>query len=288
MAWITALVFGVSDWLCGGSLILHGQTVDFNQDIRPILADHCYPCHGPDRNKRKADLRLDSPDGLTVPGKEGAILVPGDPNASILMQRVLTSDPDLLMPPPDAEHALSDLQKEKLSAWIQSGAEWDRHWSFIPPTRPELPEVTLQDWARGALDHFVLAKLESMGRRPLSSADARTLIRRLSLDLTGFPPSLDEVEAFDRSFSEVSLDVLVERLLASPHFGERMALPWMDAARYADTHGYQNDGEREMWPWRDWVIEAFNANLPFDQFTVEQLAGDLLPEPTLDQMANWH
>ncbi len=280
---ITAFVCGAGDWVCGGALSPRGESIDFNQDIRPILADHCYPCHGPDRNKRKADLRLDLPDGLTVVGKEGAILVPGDTEASLLIQRVVTSDPDLVMPPPDAEHALTDLQKEKLSQWVESGAEWDRHWSFIPPGKGTLPQVEMSDWARGAIDFFVLNKLESMERRPLPAADPRTLIRRLSLDLTGLPPSADDVASFERSYSEASFDMLVERLLASPHFGERMALPWLDAARYADTHGYQNDGEREMWPWRDWVIEAFNANMPFDQFTMEQLAGDLLPDATLDQ-----
>ena len=280
---ITAFVCGVGEWACVGGLSLRGQSIDFNQDIRPILADHCYPCHGPDRNKRKADLRLDLPDGLTVVGEEGAVLVPGDPEASLLIQRVMTFDPDLVMPPPDAEHALTDLQKKKLSQWVASGGEWDRHWSFIPPGKGQLPQVEMSDWVREAVDYFVLNKLESMERRPLPAADARTMIRRLSFDLTGLPPTVDEVDSFERSFSDRSYDALIERLLASPHFGERMALPWLDAARYADTHGYQNDGEREMWPWRDWVIEAFNTNMPFDQFTVEQLAGDLLPDATLDQ-----
>lgn len=267
----------------GEALSVHGQSIEFNRDVRPVLADHCFPCHGPDQSKRKADLRLDMPDGLTVPGNEGAVLVPGDPGASLLIQRVLTSDPDLVMPPPEAGHALTDQQKERLSEWVRSGAGWDRHWSFIPPRRRALPQVERSEWPLGALDHFVLAKLESMDRQPLPSADARTLIRRLYLDLTGLPPSIEEVESFVQTYSEASYDDLVVRLLASPHFGERMALPWLDAARYADTHGYQNDGEREMWPWRDWVIDAFNANMPFDQFTIEQLAGDLLPGATLDQ-----
>lgn len=280
---VAAFVSGGGDGLCGVSALLLGQSIDFNQDIRPILADHCFTCHGPDRNKRKADLRLDLPDGLTDSGNDGAILTPGEPDASLLIQRVMTSDPDLVMPPPDAEHALTDSQKEKLTEWVRSGAQWDRHWSFIPPSKGALPHIEMYEWPLGALDHFVLAKLESMGRQPLPSADARTLIRRLSLDLTGLPPSVDEVKSFVQAYSEESYDALVERLLASPHFGERMALPWLDAARYADTHGYQNDGEREMWPWRDWVIDAFNANMPFDQFTVEQLAGDLLPDATLDQ-----
>jgi hypothetical protein len=267
----------------GGALSVHGQSIEFNRDVRPVLADHCFPCHGPDQSKRKADLRLDMPDGLTVPGSEGAVLVPGDPGASLLIQRVLTSDPDLVMPPPEAEHALTDQEKERLSEWVRSGAVWDRHWSFIPPRRRALPQVERSKWPLGALDHFVLAKLESMDRQPLPLADARTLIRRLYLDLTGLPPSIEEVESFVQTYSEASYDDLVLRLLASPHFGERMTLPWLDAARYADTHGYQNDGEREMWPWRDWVIDAFNANMPFDQFTIEQLAGDLLPDATLDQ-----
>ena len=270
--------------LCA-NLTLSGDVsaVDFNHDIRPILSEHCFPCHGPDRNHRKAELRLDQPNGLMEERKGGPILIPGKAKNSQLIQRVLSRDPDEMMPPPEAVLELTQSQKDLLVQWVKEGAQWDTHWAFVPPHARELPEVKYRSWARHPIDFFVLKELESMERSPSKQADPRTLLRRLSFDLTGMPPKPNEVESFEGTLSDANYDAWVERLLASPHFGERMALPWMDAARYADTHGYQNDGDREMWRWRDWVVEAFNSNMPFDQFTVEQLAGDLLPDPTLDQ-----
>ncbi|MDC0267885.1 DUF1553 domain-containing protein [bacterium] len=264
--------------------VLHAeQVVDFSRDIRPILADHCYACHGPDREQRKASLRLDQPGEWTKPAGDQVIVSAGNAVESELIRRILSQDPDEVMPPPDAGLELTSNEKQLLERWVNEGAVWDRHWAFHPPQRPQVPEVDQTAWGRNPLDAFVLRVLEKKQWNPSPPADPRALIRRLSLGLTGLPPSLEEVDDFENAYSDVAYDTLVQRLLASPHFGERMALPWLDAARYADTHGYQNDGEREMWPWRDWVIHAFNLNMPFDQFTIEQLAGDLLPSPTLDQ-----
>ena len=259
--------------------------LDFNRDIRPILSDNCYKCHGPDAQTREADLRLDTEAGAFGDSGGGFFpVVKGNPDESEVIWRIETDDTEDLMPPADSELSLTAEEKSKLRQWISDGADWSQHWSFEPVDRPELPEVEQADWPRNGIDHFILERLEEEGLNPSPEADRRTLIRRLSLDLTGLPPTPAEVQAFVDDRSSDAYESLVDRLLASPRYGETMALPWLDAARYADTDGYQNDGPRDMWRWRDWVIEAYNRNLPFDQFTIEQLAGDLLENPTLDQL----
>ena len=259
--------------------------VDFNRDIRPILSDNCFKCHGPDEKTREAEMRLDTRAGIFGDLGGGYYpIAPGKPDDSEVIWRIWAEDGDDRMPPIDSGKTLSDQEKQLIRQWVEEGAEWKKHWSFEPVRRPELPEVSDAGWCRNGIDNFVLARLDSEGLKPAPEADRATLIRRLSLDLIGLPPTPDEVDAFLRDRSSNAYEKLVERLLDSPRYGEAMALPWLDAARYADTDGYQNDGPRYMWRWRDWVIDAYNRNLPFDRFTIEQLAGDLLPNPTLDQI----
>ena len=259
--------------------------IDFNRDIRPILSDNCFKCHGPDAQTREADLRLDTELGAFADLGDGFFpIVKGKPDESEIIWRIETEDTEDLMPPADSELALTEEEIAKLRQWITDGAEWNQHWSFEPVDRPELPKVENASWPRNGIDHFILERIEEEGLAPSPEADRRTLIRRLSLDLNGLPPAPAEVQAFLDDASANAYETLVDRLLSSPRYGETMALPWLDAARYADTDGYQNDGPRDMWRWRDWVIEAYNWNLPFDQFTIEQLAGDLLENPTLDQL----
>jgi len=260
-----------------------GETIDFNRDIRPILSDTCFKCHGPDEGQRQAELRLDTEQGLLGEREGKRIVVPGDVSASELFRRITTADSDERMPPVDSKLSLTEPQIALIRRWIEEGARWRQHWAFEPPRRAPLPMVRTSQWCRNAIDRFVLARLEQEEMRPSAEADRATLIRRVTLDLTGLPPSVQEVDAFLADRSPDAYERLVDRLLQSPAYGERMALVWLDAARYADTSGYQNDGPREMWRWRDWVIDAYNDGLPFDQFTMEQLAGDLLPQPTLDQ-----
>ena len=255
------------------------RPLDFNRDIRPILSENCFYCHGQDGNKREADLRLDD----RAAAIEAGAIVPGEPGASTILERIHSTDPDVLMPPPDSNRRLSDDQKKLLDRWIKEGAEYKQHWAFTPPVRPTPPDVQRADWVRNDIDRFVLAKIEAAGLAPSPEAHRSTLIRRLHSDLVGLPPTPEEVDAFVADPDPLAYEKLVDRLLASPHYGERMAVDWLDAARYADTNGYQVDRDRENWPWRDWVIEAFNDNMPFDRFTVEQLAGDLLPSPTREQ-----
>ncbi len=257
-------------------LVGRAGEVDFGRDIRPLLSDRCFKCHGPDATTRQADLRLDVAGDLV----ERGILNPEDPEASELIARVASHDPDLVMPPPAAKmKEISEAERKLLIDWIASGAEYKQHWAFVPPARSTPPDAG-EGWSRGAIDRFVAARLDEEGLVPSAEADRATLIRRLTLDLTGLPPSADEVEQFVADPAPDAYERLVDRLLASPHFGERMALEWLDAARYADTNGYSIDGGRHMWLWRDWVISAYNTNMPYDQFLVEQLAGDLLPEST--------
>ena len=260
-------------------------TVKFNRDIQPILSDNCYKCHGPDANKRQADLRLDIEAGaLADLGDEHFPIVPGKPEESEVIWRISSADEDDRMPPIDSGFSLTSGQKALIRQWIDQGAKWEKHWSFEPVLRPELPVVSNPPWCRNGIDRFVLGRLEAEGLSPSPQADRTTLIRRLSLDLTGLPPTVAEVDAFLVDSLPDAYERLVDRLLDSPRYGETMAVQWMDAARYADTDGYQNDGPRSMWRWRDWVINAYNDNMPFDLFTVEQLAGDLLAEPSLDQL----
>jgi hypothetical protein len=257
--------------------------IEFNRDVRPILSDNCFQCHGPDKAKRKANLRLDLEEGAFADLGGHKALVPGDLAKSELFQRITAPDEKERMPPAKAGRRLIARDVEVIRRWIEQGAKWQRHWSFIKPERPALPGVSNPRWIRNPIDAFVLAKLEVAGLHPSPEADRTTLIRRVTLDLTGLPPTLREVDAFLADQSPDAYEKVVDRLLRSPRYGERMAARWLDAARYADTNGYQNDGDRTMWRWRDWLIEAYNRNMPFDQFTIEQLAGDMLPMPTLDQ-----
>lgn len=263
---------------------LSASEVSFNRDIRPLLSDRCFHCHGPDEAQRKADMRLDTAEGALREHDGVRAVVPGDPDQSELIQRIFTNDPDDLMPPPDSDATLSPAEKELFRAWIENGAEYQTHWSFVPPVPPKVPEVHLQGWVRQPIDAFVLRRLEQEGLSPSEEASQENLIRRVTLDLTGLPPTPEEVDAFLQDHSTDAYEQLVDRLLQSNRYGERMALDWLNAARYADTNGYQNDQERQMWIWRNWVIDAFNQNKPFDQFTIEQIAGDMLPDATIDQI----
>ena len=258
-------------------------TVQFNRDIRPILSDTCYTCHGPDKVKRATALRFDrQADALADLGGYRAI-VPGNREQSVLWKRINSTDADEQMPPPDSGRQLTREQIATLGRWIEQGAKWQKHWSFIPPQRSPLPAVKQPDWARNPIDRFILARLEREGLAPAAEAGKETLIRRVTLDLTGLPPTLAEIDAFLADDSPDAYERVVDRLLASPRYGERMVLEWLDAARYSDTNGYQADATRTMWPWRDWVIGALNRNMPFDEFTIEQIAGDMLPDATLNQ-----
>ncbi|MEO8049264.1 MAG: DUF1553 domain-containing protein [Acidobacteriota bacterium] len=259
-------------------------SVDFQRQIQPILSDNCLRCHGPDESSRMAGLRLDLKDGLFSQRPHGAPVIPGNAPESLLYKRISDLDPRRRMPPLSAHKELTDAQKALLRQWIEEGAEWKQHWAFTPPARPGPPPVKNDKWPRNSIDRFVLAKLEANGLQPAAEANKRELIRRVTLDLTGLPPSPQDVESFVNDKSEDAYPKLVDRLLASEHFGEHRAHYWLDAARYADTNGFHYDNYREMWPYRDWVIQAFNRNLPYDKFIVEQLAGDLLPNPTLDQL----
>ena len=253
--------------------------VDFNRDIRPILAENCWSCHGQDGNTREAGLRLDD----HAAAVELRAIVPGDPGASGLVQRIGSTDADVIMPPPDSNRRLSDEQKEMLRRWVADGAEYEPHWAFVAPVRPGPPSVREPAWCRGEIDRFVLAKLESAGLDPAPEAERATLIRRLHADLVGLPPTPEEVDAFVADTDPDAYERLVDRLLASPRYGERMAMAWLDAARYADSNGFQQDGDTWQWIWRDWVVAALNADMPFDRFSTEQLAGDLLPDATVEQ-----
>lgn len=259
------------------------ERLDFQRVVRPILSDACFHCHGPDENARMADLRLDIKEGAFAARASGRAIVPGNPSESLLVQRITAKDIATRMPPHYSHKTLTDQQKEVLKLWVEQGAEWKEHWSFEMPVRPVIPKVANETWVRNPIDRFILAKLEAVGLQPAPEADRQTLIRRLSLDLTGLPPEPVEVESFVKDDSSNAYETLVDRLLSSKRWGEHRARYWLDAARYADTHGMHVDNYREMWPYRDWVIDAFNRNLTFDHFTIEQLAGDLLPNPTLNQ-----
>ena len=288
--------------------------IEFNRDIRPILSDACFHCHGPDSAKRQAGLRLDQEEAAKGERDGHRAIFAGEAVRSELVRRITSADPDEVMPPRNSNRSLTPAQIELLKKWIDQGAQWQSHWSFLAPRRPMVPDVSLldhrppspalpaegreqerqrrtQDVSRrdlssidlSPIDAFVTKRLAQEGLSLANEAEKTTLIRRVTLDLTGVPPTLEEVDSFLADTSPDAFERLVDRLLASPRYGERMVLDWLDAARYADTNGYQGDGTRTMWPWRDWAIRAINSNMPFDQFTVEQLAGDLLPNATLDQ-----
>lgn len=256
-----------------------GEAISYNRDIRPILTETCFACHGPDKAARKADLRLDQRE----PALKSEAIVPGKPDESEAIRRVFSTDKSEQMPPPESHKKLTQQEKELLRRWVAAGAEYQPHWSFIAPVRSLPPPVKNARWPKSPVDAFVLSRLEAMGLAPAPEADRRTLARRLSLDLVGLPPAALEVDAFVADPSPDAYEKFVDRLLASPHWGEHRARYWLDAARYADTHGLHFDNFREMWSYRDWVIEAFNRNVPFDRFTIEQLAGDLMPNPSLEQ-----
>jgi len=260
-------------------------TIDYSRDIRPILADRCYGCHGPNEEGRESGLRLDVRESALAEADSGKrAIVPGKPRASEMIRRILAEDADERMPPPHSHKTLAPEEIEKLRQWIHQGADWREHWAFLPPVEPELPLVKNQRWPRTPMDHFVLARLEQIGLKPSSDADRQTLIRRVTFDLTGLPPTLEEIDAFLADESPQAYEQLVNRLLQSPRFGEHMARFWLDVVRFGDSYGRHMDSMWDMWPYRDWVIKAFNSNKPYDEFITEQLAGDLLPDPTDEQL----
>ncbi|MEY2821723.1 MAG: hypothetical protein RL105_1295, partial [Verrucomicrobiota bacterium] len=254
--------------------------LDFNRDIRPILSDNCFACHGFDAKKRKADLRLDTAEGAYAVNDGVQAVKPGDPEGSELIKRLLSKDPEEVMPPPDSHKQLTPAQIETLRRWIAEGAAYRKHWSFEPPSRPAVPGG---GEGLSPIDAFLREELAKHGLKPSPEADRERLIRRVTLDLTGLPPTPAEVDAFLADSAPGAYERVVDRLLGSVRYGEHMARGWLDAARYADTHGLHLDNERSMWPYRDWVVKAFNDNLPFDRFTTWQLAGDLLPDATREQ-----
>lgn len=259
--------------------------IDFNRDIRPILSDKCFACHGPDEQHREGGFRFDQQESAFGEGESGEHpIVPGDPEKSELIARVTSDDEFLVMPPPEANKEVTAEEVAKLKAWIKAGAPWEEHWSFIPPTKPTPPEAANQTWGKNEIDAFILSRLEREGLEPAPATDKATLLRRVTFDLTGLPPTPKEVDAFLADESEDAYEKVIERLLGSERFGEHMARYWLDAVRYGDTHGLHLDNYREIWAYRDWVVKAFNNDMPFDQFIVEQLAGDLLPNATRDQL----
>jgi hypothetical protein len=266
-----------------GSAYAAERPIEFNRDVKPILSDKCFLCHGPDATARKIPLRLDTEASAKADLGGRRAIVEGDPAGSNLIKRITAERPALRMPPVHSGLKLAEAEIDTLRRWIEQGAKWQKHWSFIPPVPSRVPQVKNAAWPRNPIDSFVLEHLERLGLQPSPEADRETLLRRVSLDLTGLPPTPSEVDAFLNDKSENAYEKVVDRLLASPRYGERMAVRWLDASRYADSNGYQFDGERIMWRWRDWVIDAFNRNQPFDQFTLEQIAGDMLPNSRVDQ-----
>jgi hypothetical protein len=259
------------------------KTVDYNFHIRPIFSDRCFKCHGPDAAQRKANLRLDTEAGLYAALKDDPnahVIVPGNPNASEVYNRISSPDTSFMMPPPSSNLKLSEHEIELVKKWISQGAEYKKHWAFVAPVQPEVPESG-DDWVTNEIDEFVLAKLEEKDLEPNAEADKERLLKRVYLDLIGLPPTIEQQDAF---LKDGNYEKVVDELLANKHYGEKMAVQWLDVARYADTHGYQDDGLRTMWPWRDWVIHAFNENYPYDKFLGWQLAGDLMPNPTKEML----
>jgi len=258
--------------------------VDFNFQVRPLLSDRCFKCHGPDEKARKKKLRLDLREGMFRKLDDGfAVVRPGNTNKSELIRRIFATDPDDQMPPPDSQLKLSVVEKDLLLRWVAQGAEFKPHWSLIPVEKISPPRMQNKSWPRNPIDKFVLAKLEAENLSPAPAAPRETVLRRLAFDLTGLPPTLEELDAFLADTSNHAYERAVGQYLSSPAYGEWMAADWLDLARFADTYGYQADVARDMSPWRDWVIRAFNDNLPYNQFLLWQLAGDLLPNATRDQ-----
>ena len=263
------------------------ELVDFNFHVKPILSDRCFKCHGPDPNTREAGLRFDTPEGAFAAlgeQKDHFAIIAGDVENSTLLQRIFTDSLEDIMPPPESNLTLTLREKEILSKWIEQGAEWKKHWSFLPLEKPKVPEVNNQTWPINEIDYFVLARLEKEQIVPSPSASKEALLRRLSFDLTGLPPSIEDLNAFLADNSPDAYEKQVDRLLATTAYAEKSATLWLDLARYADTHGYQDDLERIMFPWRDWVIHAYQKNMPYNQFVEWQLAGDLLHNATKEQI----
>lgn len=262
--------------------------VSYNFHVRPILSDKCFKCHGPDAAQRKAGLRLDIRDSAFAPLREtkGAFaFVPGDPEASEVYKRIISDDPNYQMPTPDAHLGMLAPQEVALvKKWIEQGAKYENHWAFIAPVKVSLPRVSDEGWATNAIDRFVLQQLDRMDLSPNESADKERLLKRVSLDLTGLPPSVDRMDRFLKDESPQAYEKIVDELLGSPQYGEKMAIQWLDLARYADSYGYQDDNIRTQWPWRDWVIHAFNKNLSYDKFLTWQLAGDMLQDANKEQI----
>jgi hypothetical protein len=263
------------------------QHIEFKFHVRPIISDKCFKCHGPDPSQRKAGLRLDIESEALAELKESPgkyAIVPGDPDNSMLVHRIHSEDPSTMMPPPESNLQLTDYDREILEKWIAEGARYQPHWAFIPPEKKPLPEISNKNWPINEIDYFILGKLDEKGLDPSPQASKEQLIRRVSLDLTGLPPSPEEVAHFVNDNAIDAYEALIDRLLKSPAYGERMAQVWLDIARYADSHGYQDDSYRSMWPWRDWVIHAFNTNMSYDQFLTNQIAGDLMPDVNKEKL----
>jgi len=262
------------------------ETLDYNIHVKPILSDRCFACHGNDKAKQKANLRLDNKSAYEElsehPGKYA--IVPSNLGKSEVFHRLISTDPELVMPPPTSNLVLSDYEKAILVKWMKDGAAYQPHWAFIKPKKATLPIVQQTDWVKNPIDNFILQKIEHKDLQPNEVADKAILLRRVTFDLTGLPPTLSEIDAFLADDTPNAYEKVVDRLLASKHYGERMATDWMDVARFADTHGYTVDRYRDMSPWRDWVIDAFNQNKSFDEFTTWQLAGDMLPDATREQV----
>ena len=262
------------------------EVVDFNFHVKPILSDRCFKCHGPDENSREGDLAFHEEEFAFIAlgeNKDRYAILAGHPDSSTIVSRMYTEDPDDVMPPPESNLTLTDYEKEIITKWIEQGAVWKEHWSLITPLKADPPEVTNKEWAKNEIDQFVLSKLEKRDINPNDKADKRRLLRRASFDLTGLAPSKTQIESFLTDESEDAFEKQIDQLLASTSYAERMSADWMDLARYADTHGYQDDFERFNWPWRDWVIHAFDTNMPYDDFVTWQIAGDLLPDASLEQ-----
>ncbi|MFM8952336.1 MAG: DUF1549 domain-containing protein [Planctomycetaceae bacterium] len=273
--------------LCvAGSALAADTAPSFTRDIKGILSNRCVRCHGPDPEGRSGGgdegLRLDTFAGATADLGGHAAIVPGQPDESELIARITSTDPDLVMPPPEAGQPLSEMQIDLVKRWIATGATYEPHWAYVPPKRPSLPNVKNTIWPKNDIDRFVLARLEAEGLNPQPEADRATLARRLALDLTGLPLSPEEIDAFVADPAPDAVEKLVDRLLADDGYGEHQARQWLDLARYADSAGYVDDLPRTIWGYRDWVIRAFDANMPFDEFTIRQIAGDLLPDATVD------
>jgi hypothetical protein len=276
-------------WNCTTSSAETGaipDVVDYNLHIRPILSDRCFKCHGPDVNKQEAGLRLDTPEGAYAALKDNPkahAIVAGSLEQSEVYQRIIAKDTAVLMPPPSSNLKLTQHEIDLIAKWIKQGAKYKPHWAFIAPQKPKLPEAD-EDWVKNEIDHFVYAKMDEKGLKPSEEADKERLLKRVSFDLIGLPPSIEMQERFIKDNSPNAYEKIVDELLKNKHYGEKMAIPWLDVARYADSHGYQDDGLRTMWPWRDWVIHAFNSNYPYSEFLTWQLAGDLLPNPSKEML----